>query len=511
MGILGLVLLFVLLRWNNYDAPLLRDEGEYAYAAQLLLHGGVPYEQSFLQKPPMIAYTYALASLLAPKIFWAPRILAGVFAAFATVLLGWIARREFGPRVAMPAMWLMTPMILLPHLDQFIANTEMFMLLPLMATIAVYVGSQGSRRRPAHWLAAGFLAGITICYKYTSLPLLAFVFVAWTSEEWQVGVGLSAIARRWLCALTGGTLAGACALAPFLLHDGGRRLWECTVVFNRFYTLISGFGPAELWQKLIEFWGPWKLLFLAPCLLFLKPSRRVWFWVGLFLVAWLATAGSPYGQYYIAVMPFWALLVAVGICSFVEWSTPGFPQSQNWLRLGLAAIFVSAACWPDVPWLIRSRSQFAADKFGLWSPFVESPLLAEHLAQITRGQDSVYVAGSEPQILCYAHRSGATRFDIAYPLMIPTPLATGYQTEAMRDLQANPPAAIVFVQSPTSWLFQPGSSPEFLIFLRKFMAEKYQDVGGCFFDGSQARWLEPPLGTNEITQCSLLLYQRKNL
>src|SRR5271170_1901103 len=110
LGVLGLAFLFVLLRWNNFDAPLTRDEGEYAYAARLLLSGSVPYEHSFLQKPPMVAYSYALAGLLAPDVFWLPRILADVFAALATVLLGYIALREFGPGVAMPAMWLMTPM-----------------------------------------------------------------------------------------------------------------------------------------------------------------------------------------------------------------------------------------------------------------------------------------------------------------------------------------------------------------------------------------------------------------
>jgi hypothetical protein len=44
---IGIVVLFVALRWNNFDAPLVRDEGEYAYAAQILTHGIPPRE--FLQ------------------------------------------------------------------------------------------------------------------------------------------------------------------------------------------------------------------------------------------------------------------------------------------------------------------------------------------------------------------------------------------------------------------------------------------------------------------------------
>ena len=72
---LGICFLFVALRWSRYDAPLIRDEGEYAYAAQLLKHGLAPYEHSFLQKPPMVVYSYALAGTLAPHVFWAPRLL----------------------------------------------------------------------------------------------------------------------------------------------------------------------------------------------------------------------------------------------------------------------------------------------------------------------------------------------------------------------------------------------------------------------------------------------------
>ena len=508
VGVLGVAFLFVLLRWNNFNAPLTRDEGEYAYAAQLLCNGGAPYEQSFLQKPPMVAYSYALAGLLAPEVFWSPRLLAGVFAALSTALLGWIARREFGPGAALPAMWLMTPMVLLPRLDQFIANTEMFMLLPLMGTVAVYVGCRRGKSGSTQWLAAGFLAGLTVCYKYTSIPLLAFVFAVWTFEEWHAGKSLRAIAGHWLCALAGGSVALAVALAPFLLRDGGKRLWECTIVFNRFYAAGSGFGLAGLWLKLTEFWGSWWFLFLAPGLLLFKPDRRVWFWGALFVMSWLVAAGSQYGHYYIAVMPFWALLVSVAFRGFAEWAAAKFSQPGDSIRLGLTALVVLGLCASDVPWLLRSRGQFAADRLGAWSPFLESSVVAAHVAQLTSDRDFVYVAGSEPQILCYAHRFSPTRFDIAYPLMIPTPLAKGYQAEAIRDLQQHPPAAIVFVRSPTSWLLQSGSPPEFLDFLRKLLAENYQIAGGCFFDGSQSQWREP-LGAADMAPCSMLLFKRK--
>jgi hypothetical protein len=492
LGVVFLAGLFVLLRWNSFAAPLTRDEGEYSYAAQLLLGGGLPYEMSFLQKPPMVAYSYALAELLAPDVFWVPRIAAILFAAGATVLLGYMARKEFGPGVAMPAMWLMTPMILMPKLDQFIANTETFMLLPLMATVAVYVHSRHSQGRAAYWLAAGSLAALTFWYKYTVFPLLASVFVLWSLEDWRGGKRARAITGNWLAALAGGTAATVLVLAPFLLRDGGKRLWECTVVFNRFYAAWAGFAMAGLWQTVAQFWDSWWLLFLALCLLIFKFERRVWFWVVLFAVAWLASFGSYYLHYYIPIMPFWALLIAVGIRGFAGWVALKNARPLPWLRLALTGLVVAAVCGPDVSWLIRMPEQFTADRLGLDGTFLESPLVAARLVKLTTSRDFVYVAGSEPQILCYAHRFSPTRFDIAYPLMIPTPLAKGYQAEAILALQQVPPAAIVLVRTETSWLTQGNSPPDFRNFLQKLLAEKYELLGATFAAGGKS------VGSNDL-------------
>ena len=185
LGGLGVFVLFVLLRWNMLGVPLVRDEGEYLYAAQLLKHGLLPYEHSFLQKPPMVAYSYLLANGIAPGFFSAPRFLAYLFEAFATCLLGLIARFEFGRGFALPTMWVVTPLLLFPSLWQFTANTEMFLLLPLLGTFAVYTYSRRRGGGPRFWFWAGALATTTLLYKYTAVPVLAALFLVWSVEEWR--------------------------------------------------------------------------------------------------------------------------------------------------------------------------------------------------------------------------------------------------------------------------------------------------------------------------------------
>jgi hypothetical protein len=507
-GILGLIILFVSLRWNNFDSPLTRDEGEYAYAAQLLAHGLAPYEHAFIQKPPMVFYSYAFADFFLPHVFWAPRLLAGVFTALATILLGYIARLEFGKGFALPVMWLVTPLLLLPEIEQFTANTEMFMLLPLLATVAVYCHSRQHGHLPKHWFAAGFLAATTLLYKYTALPVLLFIFVIWSAELWCHGKKFNFFSRCWFSAFLGGSAAAVLILGFFLRQDGGARFWECTVLFNHYYAASSNFRLAAFWSRIGEFWSAWWILFLVPLAIFWQPKPRVWFWIGIFFCALLATGASAYGHYYLIVMPFWALLSAAGIGVLAKNIARWLPGLDRFIFFTIAAFVVFLELKPDLPWLLCTREHFAEAKMSGWSPFLESPLVAKRIDELSSPDDTVFIAGSEPQILCYAQRFSASRFITAYPLMIPTPVALGYQREAIEDLRQHPPALIVSVQLSTSWLRQESSPLDFFAFLNRFLKQNYEPVGGYVPDGDKSRWSEP-LTDEESANASVVLFRRK--
>jgi hypothetical protein len=508
LGIFGLVLFFAVLRWNSYDAPLIRDEGEYAYAAQLLVQGVAPYEYAFIQKPPMVIYSYALSNLLLPHVFWAPRLLAYLFVALATILLGYIARLEFGKGFAWPAMWLVTPMVLLPELEQFKANTEMFLLLPLLATVAVYAQSRHRGQKLKYWFAAGFLGATTLCYKYTALPMLAFVYVVWSIELWHGVRNVNLLGRSWLAAFAGAAVAAIIELGFFLVHDGGARLWECTVEFNRYYASSSNFGLAAFWSQMGIFWSGWWILFFLPLAVFLKPNPRRWFWIGIFICSLLATSASCNSQYYIPMMPFWALLCAVGIRALASRLTEWSASTSKWIGCLITIVVMLLLIRPDVPWLKCTRERFAEVKLAGY-PFLESQTVAARVAQLSSPDDFVFIAGSEPQILCYAQRFSPTRFITVYSLMIPTPVALKYQQEAIRDLQKRPPSLIIYVSSSTSWERQETTPMDFFIFLKNFLKQNYSVIGGYVINGQKGHWSEP-LTNGEFANASLVLFKRNN-
>jgi hypothetical protein len=453
----------------------------------------------------MVIYSYALSNLLLPHIFWAPRLLAYLFVALATVLLGYIARLEFGKGFAWPAMWLVTPMILLPEIDQFTANTEMFMLLPLLAMVAVYVHSRHRGQKLKYWFTAGFLGATTLCYKYTALPVLAFLFLVWTVETWR-----EKKYPPWqnlLAAAIGGIFAVAIELGFFLIHDGGRHLWECTVQFNRYYVASSNFGLTPFWMWLGIFWSNWWILFFLPFAALLKPRPHLWFWIGIFMCALFATSASCYSQYYIILMPFWAVLCAAGIhalaARITEWSAP----ASKWIGCLITVAVMLLLIRPDVLWLKCPRERFVELKMDRY-PFRESQLVAARVAQLSSPDDFVFIAGSEPQILCYARRFSPTRFITAYSLMIPTPVALKYQQEAIQDLQKRPPSLIVFVIPGSSWERHETSPMDFFVFLNNFLKQNYSVVGGYVVNGPERYWSEPLAG-GEFANATLVLYQRK--
>ena len=509
LGISGLVVLFIALRWNNFDAALNRDEGEYAYSALLLEHGMAPYEHAFVQKPPMVFYSYVLSDFFLPHVFWGPRLLTGAFVALATILLGFIARLEFGKGFALPTMWLATPMVLLPKIDQFTANTEMFMLLPLLATVAVYSYSRRGEHNTRHWLAAGFLGATAMLYKYTALPVLLLVYAAWSIETWRVSRNAGLLLRCWIAAFAGGMVAAIAILGFFLVHDGGRGLWECTVRFNGYYTQMNLFGADAFLSQMKDFCSSWWILCLIPWAALIKPKPRIFFWLGMFVCAVGASGASCYGQYYVIMMPFWALITVVGIRNLVSAIAQQMTRPTGRLAHLVVAVVVILVIRPDVPWLVQTPERFAEMKMGKWSPFLESSLAAKRVAELSSPRDFVYVAGSEPQILYYARRFSPTRFITAYPLLYPPPpVARMYQSEAEDDLEARPPSLIVVVQSATSWPKLKTTPPDYSVFLHRYIEQGYDLVGGYVVGQPKDHWSEP-LAKDELAHASLLLFKRK--
>src|SRR5437764_458261 len=107
------------------------DEGEYAWGADILARGGVPYRDNFLQKPPGIVLIYWATFQLAGTGFVPIHAAAALALGCTAYLLYRIGLTVGGPG----AGWLSGTLFLLAMLDRVdevtAANGVLFMVLPV--------------------------------------------------------------------------------------------------------------------------------------------------------------------------------------------------------------------------------------------------------------------------------------------------------------------------------------------------------------------------------------------
>src|SRR5947208_12043240 len=80
------------------------DEGVYAYASRLAVHGRLPYRDFFYEQAPLLPYVYGPVAWLSGESWYALRGLSVVFTAVVGLLLFRFVRERQGAAVAFAAM-----------------------------------------------------------------------------------------------------------------------------------------------------------------------------------------------------------------------------------------------------------------------------------------------------------------------------------------------------------------------------------------------------------------------
>ncbi len=158
------------------------DEATYCVVAREMLHGRVLYRDVVDHKPPLIYLTYA-----ATQAWGGPRhgmlllhLLTIAFVWVTALLLGRIAFRTSRRPVAADVPFVAALLFIvftttLLDFDALAANCELYMLLPLTASVLLYLRGF-ERAQPAELFGAGVLVGVAVLYKYQAavhLPLYA--------------------------------------------------------------------------------------------------------------------------------------------------------------------------------------------------------------------------------------------------------------------------------------------------------------------------------------------------
>jgi 4-amino-4-deoxy-L-arabinose transferase-like glycosyltransferase len=447
--------------------PFERDEGEYAYIGWRLGHNEMPYRDWFDQKPPAIFWVYRAALSLPLDPICAVHFVAMLFSAASACALFLLARRFVSQFWAFVAATLFALLSVDPLIEGTAANTELFMLLPLILSQIAFLRWVENPRSVWWIIACGVLNGIAISFKQVALVnwclliALSPVFVA-SKRSWRDLLILYRFAAWAAAGLVGvaGTIAfyfwirgGLSPLIDNVITHNLEYIGMMTWAYRLWFCLgtLSRLGRTEALVWIFSIFG------LVALVLFAKRN-----WLAL-LGGWLATSalgvsasGYFFPHYFQQLLPPLALAATCGAQSLSElrvWRSVLVP------RVALSVVMVILpliTLWPF--WLIYSPAD-AVRKIYPGNFFAEMPQFAARLAQVTSTEQRVFLFGSEPEVLFYARRVSATRYIIVFPLYGPYRNVREKQMAAAEEIQRVAPSAAVLV--PIGLIFWPGSDQYF--------------------------------------------------
>jgi len=515
VAILAAVLIgAALIRLRLAGVPLERDEGEYAYAGQLILQGVPPYQLAYNMKFPGTYYAYSVLLALFGQSPWGIRVGLMLVNAATTLLLYLLARRLAGERAALVTATTFAALSLDRWIMGVFAHATQFVILPAVAGFLVLDHALASRRTRLLF-AAGALLGVSVLMKQHAALFVAFALAIVLRRDLRVERAPIGAALRRAAALAAGASAPFALLCAVLAVQGVLgRFWFWTVRYARDYVSevpLSGALPAlvaGVRTITLATWPLWLVAALGLVAIWLAPWRRGTrgFVVGFLVASFLTTCPGFYfrAHYFIAMLPAAALLAGVGIVSL--------QRLLARIVRGPTATALAAAVWLAalLAWAVPERGYLFAmnpddvsrARYGR-NLFVEAAAIGRYVRERTAATDRIAVIGSEPEIYFYAGRRSATGYIYTYPLMEPQPLAAHMQEEMIHEIEAAHPAMVVFVASRTSWAPRPGADRRVLAWADRYLQQCYDVVGIAerLPDGSTVmRWGAETVGYRPRTE-----------
>lgn len=477
------------IRYRLADVPLERDEGEYAYAGQLIRQGVPPYQLVYNMKFPGTYYSYALILAAFGETAHGIRIGLLLLNAATTLVVFLLGRTWFGASAGAIAAMVFAALSLDRWIQGPFAHATHFVVLPVLAAFLLL--SPGARPiTRLRCLLAGVLIGLAILMKQHGGGYLiaALIWLVWLRRR-----SAAESKGHWVnpAALVAGVIVPLAVVATVLASQG---------VFGRFvyWTLdyaakyvnevpLRDAGPAFMggWSRITAATGwLWVLAGVGAVSLFLlrlaDGARPFMVLLALGSVAALVPGFRFRSHYFIVLLPAAGLFAGLAYLGIGRFASRLFSPVTG----PVVALLVSVGTLSS--YVIRERDylfhltpdQVSRSVYSI-SPFVEAPVVARYLRDHTSHADRILVFGSEPEIYFLANRRSATGYVYTYPLMEPHAHASRMQEEMMREIEAAQPLYLVGVVDPWSWLVRPESDRRILTWFDRYARACYDIVGAA--------------------------------
>jgi Dolichyl-phosphate-mannose-protein mannosyltransferase len=521
----GLVLLAILIlafiRYRLRAMPLERDEGEYAYAGQLILQGIPPYQLAYSMKLPGTAAAYALLLAALGQTPSAVHIGLIFVNAATSLLVFFLASRLFGFLAGAVACASYALLSANPSGLGLAGHASHFVVLPAIAGILLLLDAIESNK-VWQFFCSGLLLGLAFVMKQPGILFLFFGGVYLLQARLRSPDRWRGLASSFGALSLGGVLPFALTCLLMLMTGVFQKFWFWTFSYTSQY---ASRVPIAIGFALFKFIiphvvGPVFLIWLIAGLglttfLWCSCARSHGTFVGLFLLfSVLAVCPGLYFRehYFILMLPAVSLLAGLAVsCATDRLSAwrPSPALSALPLPLFLAAfaytIYGQREVFFQMTPLEVCRSIYGAN------PFPEALDVARLVRNQTPKGAPLAIVGSEPEIFFYADRPSATGYIYTYELMEPQKYAPIMQNEMIAEIEKARPELLIYVDVPLSWLPQEDANMYIFEWFRTYVDQNYRLLAVDKstlnpFSGNSQESTAPPLSTWNI-----YVYKRRQL
>ncbi|MDB6124821.1 MAG: hypothetical protein JWQ71_3814 [Pedosphaera sp.] len=482
-GVLILILLVtVAIRFRLRELPLERDEGEYAYAGQLILQGIPPYQLAYNMKFPGTYAAYALLMAIFGQSPTGIHLGLLVANAGAIILVYLLTAQLFDKKSALIAAALYAYLSLSGEVLGPVAHATHFVILSTLGgLLLLLVGI--NRQSNLSLFSSGLLLGIAMLMKQHGAVFILFAG--------SYLLNCQARPLKWkLLLLRGSTLAlgvaTPLALTVFLLWKAGvlDKFWFWTIQYAREYATDFP-GIREVLKNLTQ--GTPRPLYpltwtaiLGLVVLWRKADRSIAVFFTGFLVCSALTIFPNFNfrpHYYVLLLPAIAMLTGVLVISAWEYLLRTQSKIPAALPVVLLVIFLAGCLFHERALFFQSTPVQASHLLYPRSAFPESVQIAEYLKTHTSNNARIAILGSEPQIYFYSRRHSATGYIYTYALMEQQPYALKMQREMISEIETAQPEYIVSVEDGDSWIIRQNSEQLIFNWSAKYLPTHYDRVG----------------------------------
>jgi hypothetical protein len=506
------------------DVPLERDEGEYAYAGQLLLQDIAPYDQIYNMKLPGIYVAYAVIMAIFGQSCSGIHLGLLVINAVTILLVFILAKYLTNSFTAVFAAAAFAVLSLAPSVQGIFANAEHFVILFVIAGILLLVRAI-DRNSFLLLVAASLLLGIGFLMKQHGIAFIVFagLYLLFSQLRYRP-FELKPFLLRVGLFIIGAMLPFGITCLILWCVGVFEKFWFWTFVYAREY--ISVVPVSHGWEllktQMSDIAGSavfiWILAGIGLLTLFIekKIRNRIPFIAGFLLFSFLSTCPGFYFRehYFILLLPAIALLSGVGLFGIrqvLKGQKAMIGKNLIAVLLGLVAIFYTLYQQKD--FLLVQDPVVASRMTYSFNPFPESLKIAEYIKANSSSDDTIAVLGSEPQIFFYANRRSASNYVYAYPLMEPHPYALQMQKEIIQQIEAAKPKFLIFVNVYLSWLVRPNSKQLIFDWFPQYSQQYYRQVGIVDIvsrDQTIYCWNENAIGYAPRSTYWLAVFERKS-